>query len=142
MNRMGTRDDEAESGGAGEGAHRAEAGADTVKERVMELMEEFRRRQRNRPDLVVRPWWAQDEESNGSRQGGPGAVGFVVEYCPGGVASAELAVRSDRVRVEGPGGTLDGKLDLKEGWHLDGEDRVCPETLANYLLRMADQVLT
>lgn len=147
MNRTGTRDDEGESGEAesgegGENAPRAGGGGSTAKERMMELMHEFRRRQRSRPDLVVRPWWAPAAESNGGRGAGPGAVGFVVEYCPRGVVSAELAVRLDRVRVEGPGGALHGTLDLEEGWRLDGEDRVCPETLANYLLRMADEVLS
>jgi hypothetical protein len=124
-------------------------------ERLVALMKEFRRRQRRSPELVVRPWWAPGRAADGAASsgdgpgnGGPpspyeslGAVGFIVEYCPRGVESAELAVRTDRVRVEGPAGVVEGRLDLETGWSLDGQDRICPETLANHLLRMADRVL-
>jgi hypothetical protein len=110
-----------------------------AEERLIRLMEEFRDRQRRCPNLVVRPWWTAREEDGGGA--GRMTMGFVVEYCPAGVDSAELAVRRDRVRVEGPGGVLLGVLDLAEGWLLDGRDRACPETMANYLLRMADEVL-
>lgn len=106
-----------------------------ARDRLRRLMEEFRRRQRECPDLVVRPWWVAD--GTGSRA----AVGFVVEYCPRGVESAELAIRRDRVRVEGPGGVREARLELETGWLLDGEDRHSPETVANHLLSMADRLL-
>ena len=108
-------------------------------ERLIRLMEEFRTRQRKCPNLVVRPWWTPYEPSDADTGGG--ATGFVVEYCPGGVESAELAVRRDRVRVEGPAGVAHATVDLDAGWILDGEDRRCQETMANYLLRMADRLL-
>lgn len=108
-------------------------------ERLIRLMEEFRTRQRRCPNVVVRPWWMPGEADAPS--GRRAAMGFVVEYCPRGVESAEIAVRRDRVRVEGPGGLRTAALQLVDGWLMDGEDRVCPETLANYLLRMADEVL-
>lgn len=104
-------------------------------ERVIELMREFQRRQQRRPDLAVRPWWS----AGGA--GAAGRVGFVVEYCPGGRESAELVVRGCRLRVEGPTGVLEAVLDLSGGWLLDGLDTGSPETLANYLLRLADRVL-
>lgn len=148
------------SGGTREGTIRAgdqapragrEEGAES---RLLSLMKEFEHRQRRRPELVVRPWWTPTPTGDGGAgaggeavKGGPeagrpvGAIGFVVEYCPRGVESAELAVRVDRVRVEGPAGVLERSLDLGAGWWLDGEDRVCPETLANHLLRLADGVL-
>jgi len=104
-------------------------------ERLLELLEEFRRRQRRRPDLAVRPWWTPGVE-HGSRR-----VGFVVEYCPNGRASAEVVVRLDRVTVEGPVGVSEAMLDLDGGWLLDGSDTRSPETLANHLLRLADRTL-
>ena len=105
--------------------------------RLLELMDEFTRRQHVCPDLVVRFWFASAaEEPRGRRP-----VGFVVEYCPRGVDSAELAVRLDRVRAEAPGGVREVSLNLADGWRLDGHDRQCPETLASHLLRMADQLL-
>ena len=106
-------------------------------EGIIRLMEEFRRRQRRRPDLVVRPWWTPPRDIQGHPR-----VGFVVEYCPDGRDSAELLVRADRVTVDGPTGALDAALELGGGsWGIDGRDAACPETLANYLLRMADRVL-
>lgn len=103
--------------------------------RLVELMEEFRRRQRRRPDLVVRPWWTAGED------GLRGRVGFMVEYCPTGSASAEVAVRLERVTVEGPSGATEAALELASGWFLDGSDTKSPETLANHLLRLADRTL-
>jgi hypothetical protein len=103
--------------------------------RIMELMEEFRRRQQQRPDLAVRPWWTQGKD------GGPPRLGFVVEYCPGGRESAEVVIRGCRVTVEGPGGVLEAGLDLNGGWLLDDVDAGSPETLANHLLRLADRLL-
>jgi hypothetical protein len=107
----------------------------TAERRIMELLEEFRRRQQRRPDLAVRPWWTRGED------GGPPRVGFVVEYCPGGRESAEMVIRGCRVTVEGPGDVLEASLDLVGGWLLEDVDAGCPETLANYLLRLADRVL-
>lgn len=112
-----------------------------AEERLIGLMEEFERRRRRRPDLVVRPWWAPGEANDLAGRRSRGRRGFVVEYCPGGRESAELAVRRDRVTVEGPGGWDSATLDLDGGWYLDGRDRTCPETMVNYLLRMADGVL-
>ncbi len=106
-------------------------------ERLVRLMEEFRTWQRRCPNLVVRPWWMPGEAGAGRQA----EMGFVVEYCPRGVESAEIAVRRDRIRVEGPGGMRTAVLDLTGGWFMDDQDRVCPETLANYLLRLADEVL-
>lgn len=108
-------------------------------ERLIRLMEEFRARQRRCPNLVVRPWWTPAERGDAPAR--RAALGFVVEYCPRGMESAEIAVHRDRVRVEGPGGMRTAVLELVGGWMMDGQDRVCPETLANYLLRMADEVL-
>lgn len=106
-------------------------------ERLVRLMEEFRSRQRRRPDLVVRPWW-----SSGPSEPGRARVGFVVEYCPDGQRSAELRVRGSRVTVDGPVGSIEAVLQLDEGrWELDGRDAGCPETLANHLLRLADRAL-
>jgi hypothetical protein len=105
-------------------------------ERLIELIEEFRRRQRRCPDLVVRPWWTLAEA-----EGLHPRIGFVVEYCPGGRESVEVVVREDRVRVEGPLGARETGLDLTAGWRLDGADAGSPETLANYLLRLADRAL-
>lgn len=106
--------------------------------RLTRLMQEFRRRQRERPDLVVRPWWTTSEHvaDEGQRM-----TGFVVEYCPRGVESAELAVRHDRVRVEGPGGLRELTLDLSEGWRLGDQEVTCPELMANHLLAVADRLL-
>jgi hypothetical protein len=103
--------------------------------RLMGLIEEFRRRQRVRPDLAVRPWWSPGAD------GAPGRLGFVVEYCPEGRESAEVVVRHGRVTVEGPRGVLESVLDLESGWVLDGADAGSPETLANHLLRLADRTL-
>jgi hypothetical protein len=103
--------------------------------RLMALIDEFRRRQRVRPDLAVRPWWSPGAD------GAPGRLGFVVEYCPAGRESAELVVRCGRVTVEGPRGVLEAVLDLESGWVLDGVDAGSPETLANHLLRLADRTL-
>lgn len=109
-----------------------------AEERLTRLMKEFSRRQRERPDLVVRPWWSpRHADADGARR----AVGFVVEYCPHGVESAEMAVRADRVRVEGPGGLREAPLDLRSGWRIGGEDVRCPELMANHLLSMADRLL-
>jgi hypothetical protein len=102
--------------------------------RMNELMEEFRDRQRQRPDLVVRAWWTAVGGSRVRR-------GFVVEYCPLGRESVHLAVRGNRVTVDGPGGARDAALELTVGWILDGVDTSSPQTLANHLLRMADTVL-
>lgn len=106
-------------------------------DRLTRLMQEFRRRQRERPDLVVRPWWTTSEVFPEMGR----TTGFVVEYCPRGVESAELAVRRDRVRVEGPGGLRELPLDLSEGWLLGGEEVTCPELMANHLLAVADRLL-
>lgn len=103
--------------------------------RLVELMEEFRGRQRRRPDLVVRPWWTPVEGGLRKR------VGFVVEYCPTGRTSAEVIVRLERVTVDGPGGVVEARLDLGSGWWLDGTDTRSPQTMANYLLRLADRAL-
>lgn len=111
------------------------AGAD---HRLNRLMKEFIRRQRERPDLVVRPWWSSDDAGpDGTRR----ADGFVVEYCPRGVESAEMAVRPDRVRVEGPSGLREAPLDLAGGWRIAGDDVGCAELMVNHLLAMADRVL-
>lgn len=104
-------------------------------QRLRALMEEFRRRQRRRPDLAIRPWWTSGGD------GGARRVGFVVEYCPDGRESAELVVRLDRVTVDGPGGVAEAALDLEDGWLLEGAETGSPETLANYLLRLADRTL-
>lgn len=109
--------------------------------RLIRLMEEFRERQRESPELVVRPWWSPEAGAGAGRRAGRGAVGFVVEYCPRGVESAEVAVRRNRVRVEGPGGVREAMLDLGSGWLLDGADVRCPELLVNHLLGMADRLL-
>jgi hypothetical protein len=103
--------------------------------RLVALIEEFRRRQRIRPDLAVRPWWSPGTD------GAPGRLGCVVEYCPEGRESAEVVVRCGRVTVEGPRGLLEAVLDLESGWVLDGVDAGSPETLANHLLRLADRTL-
>lgn len=113
-----------------------------AEDRLIRLMEEFRRRQRERPDLVVRPWWVSDGAGAAGRLAERrGALGFVVEYCPRGGDSAELAVRPDRVRVEGPAGLREASLELATGWLLAGEDVECAELLANHLLSMADGLL-
>lgn len=110
-------------------------------DRFLSLLNEFRRRQRERPDLVVRPWWTSGD-GEGAGDGESGVVaGFVVEYCPRGVESVELAVRRDRVRVEGRGELRESSLDLGAGWLLDGADVRCPELMANHLLAMADRLL-
>jgi hypothetical protein len=108
----------------------------------MRLMEAFRERQRERPELVVRPWWSSDvADAKGRVTGRRAAIGFVVEYCPRGIESAEIAVRPGRVRVEAPGGVRESPLDLTAGWHLDGADVRCAELLVNHLLGMADRLL-
>jgi hypothetical protein len=104
--------------------------------RMAELVEEFRRRQRQRPDLAVRPWW-----STGGVAGGGRRTGFVLDYCPAGSRSVEVVVRAKRVTVEGPAGVRDHVLDLEAGWVLDGADTGSPETLANHLIRLADRAL-
>ena len=109
----------------------------TAEERLAALMEEFRRRQRERPDLAVRPWWTAEEGEASPRR----ITGFVVEYCPRGVDSAEVAVRAGRARVEGPRGVREVRLDLARGFRLDGEELECPELVANHLLSMADRTL-
>lgn len=131
------------SGEAGEGGlrpfHEAYERSDLGpwEKRLVVLIEEFGRRQRMRPDLVVRPWWSQ-----GPPEPGRPRVGFVVEYCPDGQRSAELRVRGTRVTVEGPGGSAEALLRLDgDRWELDGRDAGCPETLANHLLRLADRAL-
>lgn len=105
-------------------------------ERLIELVEEFRSRQRRRPNLVVRPWWTPPEA-----EGLPPRIGFVVEYCPGGRESVEILVRESRVTVDGPKGVREADLDLSRGWELEGRETGSPETLANYLIRLADRAL-
>lgn len=108
-----------------------------AEEGLVGLMEEFRRRQRRRPDLVVKPWWTPARPEPGRER-----LGFVVEYCPHGQRSAELVVRATRVTVEGPGGALEAPLALGGGsWAIDGRDVGSPETLTNHLLRLADRAL-
>jgi hypothetical protein len=104
----------------------------SIAQRLTELMEEFRHRERQRPDLVVRPWWTTDAWGNRLSQG------FVVEYCPTGGESAEIVVRGTRVTVDGPGGVTETRLDLDRGWVLGGLDTRSPQTLMNHLLRLAD----
>lgn len=133
--RMGTAGDNEEGRGerAGDGTPSAFPPAE---QRLLRLMAEFRRRQRTRPDLVVRPWWspvAAESEHPG--------VGFVVEYCPDGGASAELRVRADRATVDAPGGSTHAVLALEDGWCFEGEDVRSPELLANHLLRLASRIL-
>lgn len=106
--------------------------------RLLALLAEFRRRQRRRPDLAVRPWWTAADGNGTHRRS---RLGFVVEYCPAGHESAEVVVRLDRVTVEGPAGVAEAVLDLDGGWLLEGSDTGSPETLANYLLRLADRTL-
>jgi hypothetical protein len=108
----------------------------------MRLLEAFQERQRKRPELVVRPWWSSDVAAVGGRaSAGSAAIGFVVEYCPRGIESAEIAVRPGRVRVEVSGGVHESPLDLSGGWHLDGTDVQCAELLVNHLLGIADRLL-
>lgn len=125
---------EAVGGGMVGGPH-GSSGLRTAGARLVALLEEFRRRQRMRPDLVVRPWWSPGGE------GAPDRMGFVVEYCPDGRSSVELAVRVGRVTVDGPGGALEAALDLSAGWVFDGAETGSPETLANHLIRLADRAL-
>ena len=121
--------------GAGEGYSRVTLAP--AEEGLVRLMEEFRRRQRRRPDLVVKPWWTPSPPEPGRER-----LGFVVEYCPNGRQSAELVVRAGRVTVDGPAGALEASLELAgDRWALDGRDAGCPETLTNYLLRLADRTL-
>jgi hypothetical protein len=103
--------------------------------RLIRLIEEFRARQRRCPNLAVRSWFTPSDD------GQPARLGCVIEYCPDGQRSVEVAVRHDRVTVEGPAGALEAPLDLTDGWVLDGRDTGSPETLANYLIRMADRAL-
>lgn len=133
----------------GERVEGSSSSGGSVDGRLTGLMEEFRRRQRERPDMVVRPWWASGPpvgsgeavEAAPGRTGRRSAVGFVVEYCPAGVESVEIAVRRDRVRLEGPAGVRQATLELAAGWELEGVDVGCPELLANHLLSMADRLL-
>lgn len=111
-----------------------------AEQRLLRLMAEFRRRQRERPDLVVRPWLSHDEEGAEAGAGEP-AVGFVVEYCPGGVETAELRVRHDGAVAEGPAGTRAAKLDLRAGWVFEGAGVRGPELMANHLLRLTSATL-
>lgn len=104
--------------------------------RLLQLMEEFFRRQRRCPNLVVRPWWTAP-----GGDGVPMRVGFVVEYCPRGRESVELVVRSARVTVDGRLDALEAELDLDDGWALGGTETGSPETLANHILRLADRAL-
>lgn len=127
--------------GAASGAGPRSSELSPAEGRLTALMEEFRRRQRERPDMVVRPWWAPGGPEAVGRTGRRSAVGFVVEYCPRGIDSVEMAVRRDRVRLEGPGGMRQASLELGSGWRLDGADVRCPELLANHLLSMADRLL-
>jgi hypothetical protein len=103
--------------------------------RLIRLIEEFRERERRCPNLVVRSWFTPSDE------GMPARVGCVIEYCPDGRRSVEVAVRQGRVTVDGPATALEAPLDLTDGWVLDGRDTGSPETLANYLIRMADRAL-
>lgn len=113
-----------------------ETAFDPSEQRLLRLMGEFRRRQRARPDLVVRPWWSPVPADSGE----PG-VGFIVEYCPEGGASAELRVRGNRATVDAPGGSTEAVLSLQEGWFFEGEDVRGPELMANHLLRLASRIL-
>lgn len=115
-----------------------EPGPVGAERRLTRLMQEFRRRQSERPDMVVRPWWTASGELE---LGSEITTGFVVEYCPRGVESAELAIRRDRVRVEGPGGLQELSLDLSESWRLAGDEVTCPELMVNHLLAVADRLL-
>ena len=107
-----------------------------AEQRLLRLMAEFRRRQRGRPDLVVRPWL-----SHGDPAGAEPGVGFVVEYCPEGRAAAELRVRHDRAVAEGPAGLREAALCLRTGWRYEGADVRGPELMANHLLRLAGATL-
>lgn len=107
-----------------------------AEQRLLRLMAEFRRRQRERPDLVVRPWL-----SHGQEHGAGPSIGFVLEYCPGGDAWAEVRVRHDRAVAEGPAGTREAGLDLRDGWLFEGADVRGPELMANHLLRLAGRAL-
>ena len=105
-------------------------------QRLLRLMAEFRRRQRERPDMVVRPWLSDVPESSPD----PG-IGFVVGYCPDGGEIAELRVRHDRAVVEGPAGSGSATLCLQSGWRFDGADVRGPELMVNHLLRLAERTL-
>lgn len=105
-------------------------------QRLLRLMAEFRRRQRERPDLVVRPWLSHDEPGSGAM-----GIGFVIEYCPDGVSCAELRIRHDRAVVEGPEGAREAVLCLRGGWVFEGTDVRGPELMANHLLRLAAATL-
>lgn len=109
---------------------------DPEEARLVALMDEFRRRQRKRPDVAVRPWWTPGTGSKGR-----GTIGFVLEYCPRGVDSAQVVVRTGRVTAEGPAGVREAGIDLRSGWIFDSRDAGCPETFANYLIRLAGQTL-
>lgn len=103
-----------------------------AEQRLLRLLAEFRRRQRERPDMVVRPWWAPVPDGSPDP-----SVGFVVEYCPEGHTSAELRVRADRATAQGPAGARDATMCLRDGWVFDGRDVRGPELMANHLLRLA-----
>lgn len=118
---------------AGEPAPGAFAPAE---QRLLRLMGEFRRRQWERPNLVVRPWLSEAREAPEE----PG-VGFVIEYCPRGDASAELRVRWNRAVAEGPAGAREAAICLATGWRYDGADVRGPELMANHLLRLAEATL-
>ena len=107
-----------------------------AEQRLLRLMAEFRRRQRERPDMVVRPWLSHVAEGAAD----PG-IGFVVEYCPRGGDIAELRVRHDRVVAEGPAGSAEASLSLRTGWRFDGAEVRGPELMANHLLRLAERTL-
>ena len=107
-----------------------------TEQRLLRLMAEFQRRQRERPDLVVKPWVSHGDEGAGE----PG-VGFVVEYCPGGAEWAELRIRHDRAVAEGPAGFGEAELCLRDGWRFDGGVVRGPELMANHLLRLAGRTL-
>ncbi|MBW3554195.1 MAG: hypothetical protein KY466_11820 [Gemmatimonadetes bacterium] len=105
-------------------------------QRLLRLMAEFRRRQRERPDMVVRPWLSQVPDDSPD----PG-IGFVVEYCPRGGDIAELRVRHDRAVAEGPAGSGEASLCLVADWRFDGADVRGPELMVNHLLRLAERTL-
>ena len=111
---------------------------DPPERRILDIIEEFRRRQRRRPDLVVRPWWTPPGRA---QPDGPPRIGFVLEYCPGGRETVELRLSRAGVVVEGPGGRREATVDLEDGWRLGGMDTGSPEILVNRLFQLADAVL-
>ena len=105
-----------------------------AEQRLLRLMAEFRRRQRERPDLVVRPWFSGAAADSGG-------IGFVVEYCPRGSPCAEIRIRHDRALAQGPAGQADAVLGLEKGWLFDDADVRGPELMANHLIRLAETTL-